>query len=90
LVGLDDAVCHWRPQLGIHNVQDNYDRYVVHAPRAHLASFAISALGVVVGAFNASPLYTLKIVLDATGAYPSATATLGSPSLIIRRLLIIT
>jgi KUP system potassium uptake protein len=60
------------------------------APRGTLSALSLAALGVVFGDIGTSPLYTLKTVLDATGAYPSRGAVLGSLSLIIWTLLIIT
>jgi len=47
-------------------------------------------LGVVFGDIGTSPLYTLKTVLDTTGDHPSAAAALGSLSLIVWTLIIIT
>jgi KUP system potassium uptake protein len=61
-----------------------------HAPRGPLAVLSLSALGIVFGDIGTSPLYTLKTVLDATGAHPSPAAILGSLSLIIWTLIIIT
>ena len=49
----------------------------------------LSALGIVFGDIGTSPLYTLKTVLDATGAHPSRPAVLGSLSLIFWTLIII-
>jgi KUP system potassium uptake protein len=48
------------------------------------------ALGVVFGDIATSPLYTLKTVLDVTGGHPSAIAILGSLSLIVWTLIIVT
>ncbi len=56
--------------------------------RAGLASLA--ALGVVFGDIGTSPLYTLKTVLDYTGAHPDPGATLGALSLILWTLFLIT
>ncbi len=55
-----------------------------------LGALSIQALGVVFGDIATSPLYTLKTVLDVTGAHPNATAVLGSLSLIIWTLIVIT
>jgi KUP system potassium uptake protein len=55
-----------------------------------LAALGVQALGVVFGDIATSPLYTLKTVLDVTGAHPDARAILGSLSLLIWTLLIIT
>jgi KUP system potassium uptake protein len=55
-----------------------------------LGALSIQALGVVFGDIATSPLYTLKTVLDVTGAHPDAAAVLGSLSLIVWTLIIIT
>ena len=60
------------------------------APRGTLPALSLAALGVVFGDIGTSPLYTLKTVLDVTGTHPSRGAVLGSLSLIIWTLLIIT
>jgi KUP system potassium uptake protein len=61
-------------------------------PAVHsgLPVLTLAALGVVFGDIGTSPLYTLKTVLDATGAHPAPAATLGSLSLIVWTLIIIT
>jgi KUP system potassium uptake protein len=51
---------------------------------------SLAALGVVFGDIGTSPLYTLKTVLDVTGAHPSAATTLGAVSLITWTLVIVT
>ena len=51
---------------------------------------SLAALGVVFGDIGTSPLYTLKTVLDITGGQPSAQAALGSLSLIVWTLIIVT
>src|SRR5271165_3475364 len=56
--------------------------------RYALASLA--ALGVVFGDIGTSPLYTLKTVLDTTGAHPDPSAVLGALSLIVWTLFLIT
>jgi KUP system potassium uptake protein len=61
---------------------------VATIPKLRVASLA--ALGVVFGDIGTSPLYTLKTVLDATGAHPSPAAALGALSLIVWTLLIVT
>jgi len=58
--------------------------------RSGLTTMSLAALGVVFGDIGTSPLYTLKTVLDTTGAHPSAQAALGSLSLIVWTLIIIT
>jgi len=61
-------------------------------PPAHsgLPVLTLAALGVVFGDIGTSPLYTLKTVLDATGASPPPAATLGALSLIVWTLIIVT
>ena len=66
---------------------------VIDAPRAGrpgVTAMGLAALGVVFGDIGTSPLYTLKTVLDTTGPRPSAAAALGSLSLIVWTLIIIT
>jgi KUP system potassium uptake protein len=50
----------------------------------------LSALGIVFGDIGTSPLYTLKTVLNLTGANPEAASVLGVLSLILWTLIIIT
>ena len=50
----------------------------------------LGALGVVFGDIGTSPLYTLKIVLDTTGAHPDRAATIGALSLVLWTLFLIT
>jgi KUP system potassium uptake protein len=57
---------------------------------AGLASLSVAALGVVFGDIGTSPLYTLKTVLNLTGDRPDSFTVLGSLSLIIWTLIIIT
>ena len=61
-----------------------------HAPQSPAPVLALAALGVVFGDIGTSPLYTLKTVLQATGAPPNPAAILGSLSLIVWTLLVIT
>ncbi len=66
---------------------------LAEAPRAAHAgtpAMSLAALGVVFGDIGTSPLYTLKTVMDTTGAHPSAQAALGSLSLIVWTLIVIT
>jgi KUP system potassium uptake protein len=51
---------------------------------------ALAALGVVFGDIGTSPLYTLKTVLNLAGDKPDASVILGSLSLVIWTLIIIT
>jgi KUP system potassium uptake protein len=60
------------------------------AARSGLSAMSLAALGVVFGDIGTSPLYTLKTVLDMTGDHPPPAAALGSLSLIVWTLLIIT
>ena len=61
-----------------------------HVPTGSLSALSLAALGVVYGDIGTSPLYTLKIVLDATGTHPGPEAVLGAVSLIFWTLIIIT
>ncbi len=54
------------------------------------AALSLAALGVVYGDIGTSPLYTLKVVLGAAGDHPAPEAVLGSLSLIVWTLIIIT
>ena len=55
-----------------------------------LKVLSLSALGVVFGDIGTSPLYTLKTVLNLTGANPNPPVILGALSLIIWTLIIVT
>src|SRR5436853_361313 len=57
---------------------------------ASLPSLSLAALGVVFGHIGTSPLYTLKTVLSLAGDKPVAFTVLGSLSLVIWTLIIIT
>jgi len=59
-------------------------------PKRSLPALSLAALGIVFGDIGTSPLYTFKTVLDLTGAKPDAGAILGSASLILWTLIIIT
>ncbi|KAI94968.1 potassium transporter Kup [Rhodomicrobium udaipurense JA643] len=64
---------------------------VAAAPQGHAKAMALAALGVVFGDIGTSPLYTLKIVLAASGHQVVDRAmVLGSLSLIIWTLIIVT
>ncbi|MBI2800065.1 MAG: KUP/HAK/KT family potassium transporter [Gammaproteobacteria bacterium] len=54
------------------------------------AGIAVSALGIVFGDIGTSPLYTLKTVLDMSGGNPQADTALGSLSLILWTLIMVT
>jgi len=58
--------------------------------KSSLPALSLAALGIVFGDIGTSPLYTFKTVLDLTGAKPDAVAILGSASLILWTLFIIT
>ena len=60
------------------------------APSGSLAAMGLAALGVVFGDIGTSPLYTLKTVLAVAGDQPSTAVTLGSLSLVIWTLIIVT
>jgi KUP system potassium uptake protein len=60
------------------------------APKGSLPILSLAALGIVFGDIGTSPLYTFKTVLDRTGAHPDGGAILGSLSLILWTLVIIT
>jgi|SRR5215471_3866096 len=53
-------------------------------------ALALTALGVVFGDIGTSPLYTLKTVLNLTGAHPPREVVLGALSLILWTLIIVT
>jgi KUP system potassium uptake protein len=59
-------------------------------PTSSLPAMGLAALGIVFGDIGTSPLYTLKTVLDMTGARPDAATVLGVLSLLIWTLTIIT
>jgi KUP system potassium uptake protein len=65
---------------------------VAEAHKTHhgLTGMSLAALGVVFGDIGTSPLYTLKTVIDTTGDHPSAEAAVGSLSLIVWTLIIVT
>ena len=51
---------------------------------------ALSALGIVFGDIGTSPLYTFKTVLNLAGNQPGTTAVLGTLSLVVWTLIVIT
>src|ERR1022692_368637 len=55
-----------------------------------LRALSLAALGVVCGDIGTSPLYTLKTVLALTGGKPDRAAILGTLSLVIWTLIIVT
>ena len=60
------------------------------APQGKLPILALSALGIVFGDIGTSPLYTFKTVLGATEASPNASVILGTLSLVLWTLFVIT
>ncbi len=58
--------------------------------KAGIPVLGLAALGVVFGDIGTSPLYTFKTVLDLTGGKPDAITVLGSVSLILWTLVIVT
>jgi KUP system potassium uptake protein len=60
------------------------------APQGKLPILALTALGIVFGDIGTSPLYTYKTILSATGASPNAGVVLGTLSLVLWTLFIIT
>jgi len=59
-------------------------------PRTSVGLLGLSALGIVFGDIGTSPLYTLKTVLNLTGASPTPEVILGALSLVIWTLIVIT
>jgi KUP system potassium uptake protein len=59
-------------------------------PRIGLPISSLAALGIVFGDIGTSPLYTFKTVLNLAGSKPDANVILGSLSLVLWTLLIIT
>ena len=62
----------------------------VGASKSALPALSLAALGIVFGDIGTSPLYTFKTVLDLAGDHPDASVILGSASLILWTLFIIT
>jgi KUP system potassium uptake protein len=71
-------------------LSDMTEKRAIDGRKGAATLLSVAALGVVFGDIGTSPLYTFKTVLDLTGAKPDATATLGSVSLILWTLVIIT
>jgi KUP system potassium uptake protein len=59
-------------------------------PQPKLITLGLAALGVVFGDIGTSPLYTLKTVLALAGGKPDRTVALGTLSLVIWTLIIVT
>src|ERR1700730_4848923 len=66
------------------------DKAAEQAPKSSLPVLSLAALGIVFGDIGTSPLYTFKTVLDLTGTKPEAATILGSLSLILWTLFLIT
>jgi len=60
------------------------------APSSSLQALSLSALGVVFGDIGTSPLYTFKTVLALTGGKPDRAVILGTLSLVLWTLIIVT
>ena len=60
------------------------------AAKSSLAALGLSALGIVFGDIGTSPLYTFKTILNMTGGTPAPAVVLGSLSLILWTLIIVT
>ncbi len=58
--------------------------------KSSLAVMGLSALGIVFGDIGTSPLYTFKTILNMTGGAPAPYVVIGSLSLILWTLMIIT
>jgi KUP system potassium uptake protein len=66
------------------------DEAGLQAPQGKLPILALTALGIVFGDIGTSPLYTYKTILSTTGASPDAGVVLGTLSLVLWTLVIIT
>src|SRR6202035_419747 len=66
------------------------DKTIEASSPSNLPAVSLAALGVVFGDIGTSPLYTFKTVLNLTGEHPGASTILGSLSLIIWTLILIT
>jgi len=60
------------------------------ASKSGLAAMGLSALGIVFGDIGTSPPYTLKTILNMTGGTPAPFVVLGTLSLILWTLIIVT
>ena len=58
--------------------------------KSSLPALSLSALGVVFGDIGTNPLYTLKTVLALAGGKPDRAVILGSLSLVVWTLIIVT
>jgi KUP system potassium uptake protein len=70
--------------------EQSADEAVQTAARPGIGALGLSALGIVFGDIGTSPLYTLKTVLNLTGANPTQEVILGALSLVIWTLIVIT
>jgi KUP system potassium uptake protein len=62
---------------------------IASAKTAGIVTTSVSALGVVFGDIETSPLYTFATVLDLAGGTPSPRLVLGALSLVIWTLIVI-
>src|ERR1700689_2061480 len=58
--------------------------------RSNLSALSLAALGVVFGDIGTSPLYTLKTVIALSGGKPDQAVALGTLSLVIWTLIVVT
>ncbi len=66
------------------------EQVVPTVERTGIGLLCVSAIGIVFGDIGTSPLYTLKTVLNLTGANPSPDVVLGALSLVIWTLIVVT
>jgi KUP system potassium uptake protein len=66
------------------------ERATGRAPPSRLPILSLTALGIVFGDIGTSPLYTFKTILNLTSKTPDASTILGSLSLVLWTLFIIT
>ena len=59
-------------------------------PQGSRAALSLAALGIVFGDIGTSPLYTFKTILNLTGGKPDAATVLGTLSLVVWTLLVVT
>ena len=71
-------------------LDDAKSDHVAPANTSSLAALGLSALGIVFGDIGTSPLYTFKTILNMTGSAPGPSVVLGSLSLILWTLIIVT
>src|ERR1700686_1800132 len=79
----------WDSTLSENAIPDAGD-VVRQAPQGKLPILALSVLGIVFGDIGTSPLYTYKTILGAAGQSPDTSVVLGTLSLVLWTLFIIT